>query len=61
MTDLEQIISCPNCHARGWHRTVTNSPWVQCPVCEARGFLVIDGEKTLELEMREVPRSAAHR
>lgn len=44
---LEQVIRCPNCKA-GWRRQVGRpNDWRECPVCETRGFLVIDGNKTM--------------
>jgi len=61
MTDLQQVITCPNCNGGGWlwvHKTLRYS---ECPVCEARGFLVIDAEKTLARSIQPKPKMARSR
>lgn len=53
---LEQIIICPNCEGHGW-RSVGDRSYYDCPVCERRGRLVIDGDKTLALAPKPMPKS----
>jgi hypothetical protein len=42
LVSLDQIIGCPNCYG-GWCGEH------ECCVCETRGFLVVDGKKTMDL------------
>lgn len=56
MSELEQIITCPNCRATGYVRDAGS----QCPVCEARGRLVIDAARTMALPMLPRPAPSAH-
>jgi hypothetical protein len=54
---LEQAILCPGCNGKGWHRFKGRNELVAsaCPVCEARGFLIIDAERTFSLPTMKPP------
>jgi hypothetical protein len=60
ITELDQIIGCPNCKG-GWRREAGRpDDWRECPVCETRAFLVIDAQKTMALERQPKPKKQAH-
>ncbi len=52
VSELEQIIPCPNCEGSGWRKYDSKLGYYECPVCETRGLLVIDAEKTMARPMR---------
>jgi hypothetical protein len=48
--DLTQTITCPGCKGKGWiFYKGRNLRVAACSVCDARGFLIIDGARTIAL------------